>query len=104
MRVYISGPITGRDLIDVKWSFNKAKTEIEKRGHTVVNPIDMADWGLSWRTYMALAKVTLMSGDIDAMYVMAGWTQSRGCNLEIKWSNENKIPIAYTFRDLDYIP
>lgn len=95
MRVYISGPITGRDLLDAKWDFEKAKTEIERRGHTVINPMDMANWCLSWRTYMALAKVTICSGDVDAIYFMDGWTQSRGCLLERKWAHERRIAQVY---------
>lgn len=103
MRIYISGPISGHDIIETKWRFAKAEQEIKRCGHDVINPIDMADWCLSWRAYMGIAKVTLLSGDVDMIYVMPGWSHSRGCRLEIRWAIDNGIPVIYSLAALPTI-
>lgn len=99
MRIYVSGPISNMELSAVKVRFNRAAVKIQAKGHTAVNPIDMADWGLTWRTYMNLAMVTLMSGDIEAMYMMPGWEASKGCNLEKRWAQEKGVPVYFSIED-----
>lgn len=99
MNIYISGPITNNEIQGVKFRFNRAAIKIQAKGHTAVNPIDMADWGLTWRTYMALAKVTICSGDIDAIYLMPGWEASRGCNLEKKWAQRQGVPVYFSIEE-----
>lgn len=103
MRIYISGPITGTKIPEALFRFNRAERKLKRMGYEVVNPTDMAMWGVSWRTYMAIAKVTLSSGDIDAIYFMPGWTASRGCNLEMKWAKELGIETHYNIRDFERI-
>ena len=39
MKVYISGPITGRN--DAGWKFKVAEERMKKRGHQVVNPCEL---------------------------------------------------------------
>lgn len=96
MRVYISGPITGHERTLVRERFADAAAFMLKRGHSVINPMDIAGWGLSWRVYMAIAKVILASKEIDVIYMMPGWSWSKGCKLELKWAKEYGIPVKFT--------
>lgn len=98
MKIYISGPISGMNPIEARWRFEKAQMYLENLGHSVVNPMNMGNWGLRWTTYMALAKVTICSGEIDAMYLMPKWEQSMGCILERKWATEKGVNIYYDIK------
>jgi hypothetical protein len=40
-------------------------------------------------------------GKCDAMFVMEGWNDSFGCNLEVAWANHKNIPIFDDLEDLD---
>lgn len=100
MRIYVSGPISGTDLQETRGKFRGVEYFAKACGHQVVNPMHMGDWGLSWKLYLALAKVIICSGEIDAMYVMPGWSWSKGCRLEVKWAQENNIPVHYTTDEL----
>jgi hypothetical protein len=95
MRIYISGPISGTDVKETRMKFRREEMFLKAMRHEVVNPMHMGDWGLSWKVYLAIAKVILSSGEVDAMYMMPGWSWSKGCRLEVKWAIEQDIPIYY---------
>lgn len=83
MRIYISGPITGRDRNTVREAFEKAEKMIIERGHTPVNPLRLAEQlpdGSEWKEYMAADLPALFA--CDAIYQLDGWKSSNGCKLE----------------------
>lgn len=83
MKIYISGPITGTS--DYRERFEAAEAIIRTKypGITVVNPVketaDIPD-GSSWETYMKACLKILT--DRDFIYMLDGWTDSRGAILE----------------------
>ena len=82
MKVYISGPMEGvKDYLD---NFREAEETILKLGHDVVNPakLDKAvkGIGLSREDYLDLDLELLKW--CDAIVMLDGWQQSRGCNRE----------------------
>lgn len=82
MKVYISGPMEGvADYLD---NFQVAEETILKLGHDVVNPakLDKAvkGVGLSREDYLDLDLELLKW--CDAIVMLDGWQQSRGCNRE----------------------
>lgn len=83
MRIYISGPITGRDRNVTVEAFSNAEAMLIKRGHIVVNPLRIAEQlpeGSDWKDYMA-ADLPALFG-CDAIYQLDGWRGSNGCKLE----------------------
>lgn len=82
MKVYISGPMEGvRDYLD---NFQEAEETLLKLGYDVVNPakLDKAvkGVGLSREDYLDLDLELLKW--CDAIVMLDGWQQSRGCNRE----------------------
>ena len=99
-RIYISGPINGHDLGERRETFGSAAEELKNKGYEAINPMDMAEWGLSWVTYLALGKVMISSGDVHALFMLPGWYKSKGAILEHKWAKELGLPIFYSMKAL----
>lgn len=95
MKVYISGAISGKKKLDVQWNFAIVEKLLNKNGFDVINPLKISDWDLEWPTYLAIAKVLICSGEVDALYMLDGWDQSKGSRLEHKWAKEKGLLITY---------
>lgn len=99
--VYLSGPISGRSRLDVASRFRAAAVDVAHlmadRGESaqIVNPADMSSWCLYWDTYMAIAETIICSGEIDVIYMMAGWQGSEGAKIEHRMAEEEGIEILY---------
>lgn len=98
MKIYISLPITGKDMASVEASIERAKEAITEKGHTPVSPIDQD----TTQDY-----ATLMGNDIkellqcDAVVFLDGWKESKGCRLE---NAAAKIYGKECFYGIDKIP
>ena len=95
MNIYISGPITGRTPEEVQAAFGTAAEMMRAEGFTAINPADISGWGLSWTTYMHIAREILISGEIDAVYMLEGWEGSRGAKLEREWALSMGKPVYH---------
>lgn len=95
MRVYLSGPITGRDLRDVRIDFTKAAASQMTLGHTVINPYRLHEVlpDGSWEEYMKLCLSLIDMCDI--IYLMRGWEKSKGCKKELEVAKKLKKIIMY---------
>lgn len=85
MKIYISGPISGRDIDEVREEFARASLYIMGQGHTAVSPFDN---GLSTDApYIEhlIADLRLLS-ECDAIYMLKGWNNSRGAQLELSYA------------------
>lgn len=81
MKIYISGAISGIHIQVVTDRFKKAETEIAAKGHEPVNPLNNGlDKKDSWLNHMRADIKMLL--DCDAIYMMAGWPDSRGAIIE----------------------
>lgn len=81
MKIYISLPITGRDMGDVAAETAKAEDAVRRAGHTPVSPLalehrDPEDYPAVMGTDITALLVC------DAVMFMPGWRDSRGCRLE----------------------
>lgn len=89
MRVYISGPITGREQ-DAALRFEQAERAIHKRYRCeTINPERIGRYaamcaGLSQEDYMHLALAEMEI--CDAVYFMEGWQRSAGCKTEYAYA------------------
>lgn len=80
MRIYVSGPMTGKPALNFP-AFNAAAAELRALGIDVVNPAELnPDPGKSWRECMAVDIKALV--DCDAILLLDGWQLSRGAALE----------------------
>lgn len=95
MKVYISGPITGRSEEEARRAFFDAEMKLIKQGHEVINPTDISGWGLPWDDYMVISEIVLRRGGIEAVYVLEGYHKSKGSLIEIGWAKVLKIPVIY---------
>lgn len=87
MKVYISIPITGRDLTRQIQIAKTVAKEIEKQGHIPVSPFDTPAPPRRCNTEKE-EYAYYMGADIerlllcDAIYLADDWRQSKGCRLE----------------------
>lgn len=99
--VYLSGPITGRPMAKVYKHFNNVMwaiyAEAEKRqvALRIINPTIFSGMGLTWETYMKMARSILQDPSIDAICMMKGWEKSDGCKLELMWAHQNRLKVIY---------
>lgn len=88
-RIYISGPITGRDRNGAFEHFERAGKYLTDLGYEAVNPMKKpseADASKPWADYMREDIALLI--DCDAIYMLDGWELSRGAKLEFNIATE----------------
>lgn len=90
MRVYISGPMTGRPDNNID-EFNEAEDLLLKAGYWVLNPTsnglsDSASYEDHMRADLRMLSVA------DALAFLPGWEKSRGARLEIEVAHVLNIP------------
>lgn len=78
MIVYIAGRMTG--LPDLgRYAFHRARVMLEHQGHTVLNPADLPT-GLPKAAYMPICMTMIETA--DAVYLLKGWEDSPGAQVE----------------------
>ena len=80
-RVYISGAITGTT--DYMERFAAAEEKLTAEGYSVINPAKLGcimPEDADWIEYMEVCFCLL--GFCDSIYMLKGWTDSRGANAE----------------------
>lgn len=97
MIVYISGPITGQDLKAARKRFRAWTTIIGLKGHTVVNPFDVAAYEeyKPWQRYMSECLEALLLCKCDCIFMLDGWKESRGARIELAVAKELGLMITY---------
>ncbi len=86
LKIYISGPLAGIP------EFHKAEAELKAEGHIVLNPANNPD-GLSYREYMILALAMVQCA--DAVYLLKGWSKSKGAKTEIAFAESLGLRILF---------
>jgi len=89
MTVYLSGPMTGLPGHNVE-AFHQAKALLESEGFTVLSPADELG-NLTYEQFMKRDIAMVLAS--DAVYVLEGWHNSRGCAIEIFTAHVTGIPI-----------
>lgn len=104
MKIYISGPISGKDPTEANKAFKEAEKIILEHGHVPVNPYDME------KEMEATDKpwVEFMKDDIpmliycEAILLLPGWIYSAGCNLEYDIARQMHILLYDDPRRIPY--
>lgn len=82
IKVYISAPVTGYDLIERREYFDTIETALNNVGCKAVNPLKGVPDNISRETAMRRDIEMLLR--CDMVLAMDGWQTSRGCMLEIE--------------------
>lgn len=99
MKIYISIPISNRDLAAQQATARDIADKLRELGHEPVNPLDTpeAPKGLSekeqYAYYMGEDMKQLLT--CDAVYLCKHWNESRGCQTEQSAARINGIKIFY---------
>lgn len=100
-RVYISGPITGREREAVLYAFNDVRCYLEIMGFEVVLPIENrlpAD--ASHAAHMRCDFGLLLY--CDYIYLMEGWMESHGCVAEMFVAKSAGIKVLHNEEESKY--
>lgn len=99
MKIYISLPITGRDIEEVESSCIFAAGVIEKKGHTAVSPLEVSsNPDASYAEHMGKDITVLL--ECDAVLFLDGWEYSGGCLLEQRAAELYHKTLYFNFNDI----
>jgi hypothetical protein len=102
MKIYISGPITGRPLSLCRAEFAEAASKIRKTGHEPVNPCLLQDIlnpeTTSWEQYMEAALGLLRA--CESIYFLPRWEKSKGCRAEYYEAMSGRKTIFYQLSEI----
>lgn len=81
-KIYISLPITGHDIEEIKARCEHAAGILNKKGFIPVSPFDISpDTDASYSEHMGNDIRALL--DCDGIIFLDGWERSKGCRLEL---------------------
>ena len=89
-RVYISGPMTGKDY---KNRFVMAAVALEQGGNVTVNAAKIVTPSASTKEHMEVVEEFL--DKCDAILFLPGWKDSQKCHAEMAWAINNKMIITF---------
>lgn len=98
-KIYLSGPISGRRPEDAELHFRRSGWMLEAAAcrwgekTELINPTELIRLGLSWVTYMKIAKAILEDPSVDGICLLRGWEKSDGCKQELMWALSNGLTI-----------
>lgn len=94
MKIYISGPITGTS--DYMERFARAERKLSSLGYTVINPVRVNAQLPKNTTHEEYMKMSIVMLDMcDAIFMMEGWKESKGCGIEFEYAYEHRITITF---------
>ena len=82
MRLYLSGPMTGKEDFN-RPEFDKWARKLREKGFEVSNPGELPP-GLEWEEYMRIAKEKL--AECHGIALLPGYLSSKGACMELRWA------------------
>jgi hypothetical protein len=102
-QIYISGPITGRDKDEYLDHFNEVEWALKRHAEdagvriTVFNPASYfaVEYDEPPAYHMCMRKCIEELTRCDGIALLEGWEKSSGAQMELRVSQELKIPLVY---------
>lgn len=96
-RIYISGKITGLHPEVAAGLFEQAAQQIRAAGNVPLNPMEIwpQDAGWQWEDYLSDNVRFLLKTNVNALYMLPNWQESKGARIEHAIALEMNIPITY---------
>ena len=94
--IYISGKISGLNILDAKIKFRNAEKELIDMGYFhIINPINLHSTSdlKTWEQYMIVDIEALFK--CDAIYMLKDWGDSKGARVEVAIAKELGLKIIY---------
>lgn len=96
MKVYISGPITGLEKDVYMENFKRAQELIRAAGCKAINPAAVNERLPEGTTHEEYMKMSITMMDMcNAIYLLKGWEESKGANIEFEHAIKNKMLIIF---------
>lgn len=93
-RTYICGPITGLTEESVRTNFRLAEQNLKNKGLTPISPLNNGlPWDAPWTEHVKASLKMML--DCNSLFVLKGWENSNGCNLEINIAKKLGMPVSY---------
>lgn len=94
--VFISGPVSSLPYKEAVKNFNRAEHMLRKKGYTrIENPVRLCYPHWSWRRCMVVCLANLIT--VGAVYMLAGWRESRGARIEHRVARFFGKKVMYEF-------
>jgi hypothetical protein len=87
MKIYLAGRITGEP--GYKIYFGRIANLLRNKGHIVINPAELQE-GMEHHEYMHICYA--MIDVVDVIYLLHGWEESKGANLEVEYAKKTGKP------------
>lgn len=99
-RIYIAGPMTGLPEFN-RPAFAAAAAHLRSLGLEAINPGELyTHTHMPWSFYMRAALRALLT--CDSIFLLRGWTNSRGAKLE--WQLANALGLTLYYEGSDFTP
>ena len=97
-RIYISGPISGHDLGERRATFHLTQRFLEHQDFEAINPMKN---GLPAEatTHEHMKRDIELLLTCNAIYMMKGWTHSKGCQVEFEVATSIGLPVYFEESD-----
>jgi hypothetical protein len=82
-KIYISIPITGKDISQVICGYTIAKIKLQSKEVECVTPFDICDEKYKPYSYYIGKDIEVLL-ECDAIYMCKGWQNSKGCMAEFE--------------------
>jgi len=95
IKVYLAGPVTGRDPHETEHLFGIAEKAVRNLGLEPVNPLKLGCENMNWHDAMKVCLKALV--DCHMITMLPGWEESDGAQLEnhvAKQLNINKLNLT----------
>lgn len=94
MKIYISLPISNREISEAREHADLMKAALSRAGHQPVSPFDIyAGKNPTYADYLCFDLRAL--ADCDAIFLCKGWQFSRGCRIERTFAEEFGLQVMY---------
>lgn len=95
-KIYISGPISGHDINERREVFKTASVVLQSLGYDPVDPIYFADLHPEdVTTHSHMKRDIHLLLQCDAIFMMRGWTHSKGCKVEFDVATAIGLPVYF---------